>query len=211
MSSLAAQRRKRGRAASVIDIGMVIGVGYLTRVDRSIENQLRKLGYMAISEQEIRTIFAEAIYTGVPGSSYPSEIITGLQSLIDAAKPAWHDSPKFSHHQLVASLHEERSTPEVAVSIKAQLASSHGLKEIKEMLEVAFVTQLQVILQLAPGFVTVDRSLLELGIDSLMAVEIRSWFLKELDYNFPVLKILGGASAAECEFRRPCGREFTDK
>lgn len=33
--------------------------------------------------------------------------------------------------------------------------------------------------------------------DSLVAVEIRSWFMKELGVDMPVLKILGGASAAD--------------
>ncbi|KAJ8064916.1 hypothetical protein OCU04_007220 [Sclerotinia nivalis] len=37
-------------------------------------------------------------------------------------------------------------------------------------------------------------SLIEQGIDSLMAVEVRTWFLKELDVDIPVLKILGGSS-----------------
>lgn len=34
----------------------------------------------------------------------------------------------------------------------------------------------------------------ELGIDSLVAVEVRSWFLRETLVDMPVLKILGGAS-----------------
>lgn len=37
----------------------------------------------------------------------------------------------------------------------------------------------------------------EQGIDSLMAVEVRSWFFKELGVDFPVLKILGGSSIAD--------------
>jgi hybrid polyketide synthase / nonribosomal peptide synthetase ACE1 len=37
----------------------------------------------------------------------------------------------------------------------------------------------------------------ELGVDSLVAVDIRSWFLKELDVDLPVLKILGGASVGD--------------
>ena len=32
------------------------------------------------------------------------------------------------------------------------------------------------------------------GIDSLIAVEVRSWFLKELTVDVPVLRIIGGAS-----------------
>lgn len=40
-------------------------------------------------------------------------------------------------------------------------------------------------------------SLVEQGIDSLMAVEVRSWFLKELEVDIPVLKILGGSSITD--------------
>lgn len=35
------------------------------------------------------------------------------------------------------------------------------------------------------------------GIDSLVAVEVRSWFVKELKVDMPVLKILGGGSIAD--------------
>jgi hybrid polyketide synthase/nonribosomal peptide synthetase ACE1 len=42
-----------------------------------------------------------------------------------------------------------------------------------------------------------DRAANELGIDSLIAVDLRTWFLKELEVDMPVLKILGGASIRE--------------
>jgi hybrid polyketide synthase/nonribosomal peptide synthetase ACE1 len=37
----------------------------------------------------------------------------------------------------------------------------------------------------------------ELGIDSLVAVDLRSWFIKEMSVEMPVLKILGGGTVAE--------------
>jgi len=37
----------------------------------------------------------------------------------------------------------------------------------------------------------------DLGIDSLVAVSLRSWFLKELNIDMPVMKILGGASIGD--------------
>lgn len=36
-----------------------------------------------------------------------------------------------------------------------------------------------------------------MGVDSLVAVEVRSWFLKELAVDVPVMKILGGASITD--------------
>lgn len=43
-----------------------------------------------------------------------------------------------------------------------------------------FVNKLRVILQLGDQEVDHDAPLVELGVDSLVAVEVRSWFLKEL-------------------------------
>lgn len=45
--------------------------------------------------------------------------------------------------------------------------------------------------------VSEKASLVEQGVDSLMAVEVRSWFLKELEIDIPVLKILGGSSITD--------------
>jgi hybrid polyketide synthase/nonribosomal peptide synthetase ACE1 len=38
---------------------------------------------------------------------------------------------------------------------------------------------------------------LELGIDSLVAVDLRAWFITEVGVDMPILKILGGASILE--------------
>ncbi len=47
------------------------------------------------------------------------------------------------------------------------------------------------------GIITPDTSLVDLGIDSLVAVDLRVWFTKELDLDMPVLKLLGGATVAQ--------------
>lgn len=55
-------------------------------------------------------------------------------------------------------------------------------------------------LQLSDQSIDHDIPLVELGLDSLVAVEVRSWFLKELKVDIPVLKVVNGASLAElCE------------
>lgn len=40
-------------------------------------------------------------------------------------------------------------------------------------------------------------AIVDMGVDSLVAVEIRSWFLQELDLDMSVLKILGGSSVKD--------------
>lgn len=60
-----------------------------------------------------------------------------------------------------------------------------------------FSTKLRLILQISDPSIDNDAPLVELGVDSLVAVEVRSWFLKEVKVDIPVLKVVGGASPAE--------------
>lgn len=42
-----------------------------------------------------------------------------------------------------------------------------------------------------------SSTLIEQGVDSLIAIEIPTWFLRELDADIPVIKVLGGGSIAD--------------
>jgi len=42
-----------------------------------------------------------------------------------------------------------------------------------------------------------ERKLTFIGIDSLIAVEVRTWFLKELNVDVPELKVIGGDSIVD--------------
>ena len=60
MAGLAAQRRQRGLTASVLDIGMIIGTGYIQRAEGGaegvVETSLRKQNYMPMAEPDIHQI-----------------------------------------------------------------------------------------------------------------------------------------------------------
>lgn len=47
------------------------------------------------------------------------------------------------------------------------------------------------------GAISPSTSLIELGIDSLVAVDMRIWFTRELDLDLPILKLLGGATVED--------------
>lgn len=73
------------------------------------------------------------------------------------------------------------------------------LKHAKLIRIVAFATKLRKLLQLQEDIdklqVTLPSyGLVELGVDSIVAVEIRTWFWKELEVDIPVLQILGGST-----------------
>lgn len=99
LSSLAAQRRKRGLAASVIDIGAIVGTGYLTReLSQSVSDSLLKSGYMWLSETEFLQVFAEGVLAGKCNAMHGYEVASGLRMVKDAEKDTvWYSNPRFQH------------------------------------------------------------------------------------------------------------------
>lgn len=101
MATLAAQRRARGLCASTINIGVIIGLGYVTReADQASQDNMYTSGYMFMSEQTFHQIFAEAVIAGQSRSRASPEISTGLRhvSSTDERQPIWANNPRFSHY-----------------------------------------------------------------------------------------------------------------
>nr|RBR00834.1 hypothetical protein FVER53263_11086 [Fusarium verticillioides] len=197
MSAIAEQRRAKGLAASVMHIGMVLGVGYVSSTG-AYEATLRSSNYMAISETDLLNMFSQAILVGQPSSTHAPELITGLNRFSlepEAQKYFWRDNMRFCHH-ILEEEHQER-TSTTKVSISQRLSEAKGTAEILAVVEEEFCTKLERLLQAEAGSVKTSQSLLGLGVDSLVAAEIRSWFLKELEVDTPVLEILNTASITE--------------
>ncbi|ODH20336.1 hypothetical protein ACO22_05914 [Paracoccidioides brasiliensis] len=207
MTSLTANRRNRGLPASVIDVGAVVGIGYITReVTQKVIDQLPDAGFHFMSERDIHLAFAEAIICGYPNSGRYEELITGLRVVWSngEARPAWYSNPRFSHtvRNAVNDPSSDKSKTGAVVSVRNQLQMATSTDQVLQIIQGAVIEKLKVILQLRPESFKDTSSLLkqgadELGMDSLVAVEVRSWFLRELEIDMPVLKILGGATLAE--------------
>ncbi|KAK3693043.1 polyketide synthase module [Podospora appendiculata] len=201
MSGLAAQRRLRGLPASVVHVGMVVDVGYVARAGRHIEDHLRKRFYLPLSELDVHSMFAEAILASDPRSER-ADIICGMEPSRDAPdakrKAPWIFNPRFSHMILEeGKAMAQESTGFQDIHIRKRMEDSRSFEEVLELLTARFVSKLESMLQLAPGAAKADSALVDLGCDSLLAVEIRSWFLKEIAIEIPILKILSGDTICE--------------
>ncbi|KAL8678456.1 MAG: hypothetical protein Q9186_005194 [Xanthomendoza sp. 1 TL-2023] len=206
MCALANQRRSKGLAASVINIGVIIGVGYVTReVSHADQKNLRKGGYMWMSERDFHQIFAEAVLAGRPDSKVGPEISTGLRRISpdEPYQPIWFHNPVFAKCliQQGAAVVQEASGNS-GPSLKTRLQAAINEAQVTVILEDCFTAQLQSLLGGTLDDTQSKKAILEshtdeLGIDSLIAVEIRSWFLNNLGVNIPVLKILSGAVVSD--------------
>jgi amino acid adenylation domain-containing protein len=197
MSGLAADRRRRGLAGSVIDVGMISDTGYVTRQDPIVAKKLRSMCVLALCESEVHTMFAEGILAGRPGFASHSELIAGLAfSDNEAERPFWAYEPRFGFY-----VRDKRDSaiesigPSVIEDLRAVLQSANDEETIFNKVREAFAHRLESLLQLPHGSAKMELPLVSLGLDSLLAMEVQSWFLKILGTEVSVLRILSGATA----------------
>lgn len=197
MNALAAQRRDiRGVPGSDMAIGCVTGMGFFERSSLD-KDHFTSLGYRNMSEQDLHQQFAEAILAGRPDTKSASEIVAGIQPYHNTlnVQPQLRMDPRFKHFLLqdreMSGAGQADGSSQM-VKPRVRLATVKSRDEAVDVVQQAFTDRLKRILLMSSAE-TIDNmsSLVELGADSIMAVEVRTWFLKELDVDVPVLKILG--------------------
>lgn len=233
MNGIAANRQRRGVAGSVLNIGVIYGLGFLHREKDELYAGLEREGYPPISERDLHHMFLEAIALGRPKSDATArtadfiDLTTGLsrynphQAADDEMH--WHRDPRFSHFTIEEN-NEETSNEKQAGSTEnsstKQLTDLIGDKTataeaVGQQLVIAFSERLATLLHLRPAAsgdtgndsttrIRSDSSLMELGVDSLVAVETRTWLWRTTGRDVPVMKILGAASID----RRKCFPSF---
>ncbi|KAF2268091.1 hypothetical protein CC78DRAFT_565861 [Lojkania enalia] len=202
MCSLVAGRRMRGLVGSAMNMPGIVGLGYLNRDPRKLW-RLKKVGYVNISEWEFFQFFSEAIVAGRPDSGRNPEITAGLQRSDVAGvedPPHWFLSSRFSTLiKVPASGNTIISSDTGSSSVRSKLAELTDVADVHDAVLDGLINILCLRLNMDPAqrAITPDTAIVELGVDSLLAVDMRAWFTKELDLDMPVLKILGGATVEE--------------
>lgn len=116
MNGLAYQRRRRGLAASAIDIGLILGLGVAEAAGQYVIDSLQKYGITPLSEWDLRLVFAEGIRAGcvyqdvaredwvaddhayAPQQDAEASMTSGLRTITtDETEMVWYDNPIFSH------------------------------------------------------------------------------------------------------------------
>ncbi|KAM6481637.1 hybrid PKS-NRPS [Trichoderma sp. SZMC 28011] len=198
MEGLCGQRRSRGLAASAMHIGMVADIGYVARRGQSMEDHLRKMFFLPLSESDVHQLFAESILAS-------QDTVYGLEPFVDSPeapkRPPWEGNPRFSHFmRKEASSNEVSKDRALDTDYKQRLQSDESEDSLIDMVQQIFGRKLEAMMQLSPNSINLNVPLIDLGVDSLLAVEIRSWFLKKLGMDVPVLKVLSGDTTAQlCE------------
>lgn len=201
MNGLAMDRRRRGLVGSVLNIGVIYGLGLLARERQDIYGGLERDGYPPVSERDIHHMFIEAIEAGRPVPGQIPDLTTGLAryQIDDPSPQHWHLDQRFCHFALRDDNEQQAQQQESDHNRSARdlvkLAESVGA--VAEILQASLCRRMETILQLPANSIKPDSRIVEMGIDSLAAVEIRYWFYKSVGRDVAVMKILAASSISE--------------
>jgi hybrid polyketide synthase/nonribosomal peptide synthetase ACE1 len=135
MASLAAQRQQRGLAGHAINIGAIVGNGYVTReLNMGQQSYLYKVGHTWMSEQDFQEIFAEGVLACLERKDH-ADICSGLRIDDDESKD-WVSNPIFQHLVVKSNtLIEDDKKGKGSVMVKARLLEATSDMEVMEVLQ----------------------------------------------------------------------------
>ena len=194
-----------------INLGIMREVGVVA--ERGATGYLKEWEIpFGIREREFHSIMRMVIAaeTGGQKSAVPVQIITGFPtgSMVYRAgirRPFFFDDPRFSE---IAAAGLESITNEVSSSAEAKasgttvilqslIAEADSITTASDAMTEAIIARLARSLQTSTSEINASKPLHSYGVDSLLAVEMVNWILKETMVTLSVLEVLATMPISE--------------
>ncbi|KUI66367.1 Lovastatin diketide synthase LovF [Cytospora mali] len=214
MDALARYRVSKGERAAALGLGIVPNGGYL------IEHPERLAGVEGVEKYaftSLREICALLEIYCDPANPF-SRSLEGCQPVLGVRPPAhWRHleeipttyfQPFWGHmHHIPALVLEGHSAEDVdgnavsahhkgALDAAERLAVAASLSEAAEIVSEALAQRMSMLLGTAEDRLDAHKPMHSYGIDSLSAIDIRTWVGQVFEVDIPVFEILGGATFA---------------
>ncbi|KAI1812330.1 polyketide synthase [Poronia punctata] len=193
LDALMRRRREQGLCGTSISVGAVSGVGVVAE-NANIQKAMERLGQDFISEQELQYQLEEAVKSDSAIKTTRGvdehQIITG----VGLVKPDvyWASKPLFRN--LYANHDFGTAEDSTTVSLMGSLAEESDPERKTEILLDAFIEKIAQILATPRDTILPGNTLSAYGLDSIVAVEFRKWFRKEVQVDIALFDILGAQS-----------------
>ena len=186
-------RNKHGLPAVTLDLGRVAGIGFVAE-NAAAQRGTKDLWSRDIEPDEIMAMIKDAIITpirkGRSGSS-----LTGMKQWEPEASPVFL-APIFAHYRRAAltAQHGRGQGGGPAARVREMLRDASSLEAAATCTYDAMVTKMSALLMIPAEEISSSKSMSDYGMDSLVAVEMRNWLVRELDATLPVLELLANVS-----------------
>ncbi|TQW02595.1 polyketide synthase [Cordyceps javanica] len=198
MDALASHRRSKGLAGSALDLGVMLGVGFLAEeTTAKVHDNIQSWAFLGIREREFIGILEAAMRnessSGVP---MPPQLILGLGTggmMAHGKKkyPWWFNDRKFSHLvQIDTQLVSQTGDGDTETPLSVVLANVTDLDQAADAITAKLVNKLAKSLMMSAEDIEPSKSVSNYGVDSLLAVEVRSWLRIEARTEVSVFDLL---------------------
>ena len=190
--ALAFHRTSRGLPGVSINLSVVSSVGYAAEHD-GVAERLSNIGYRVLSEEDVLEAVGRAI-----SSPFCGQFLVGVDR---RPGPHWQETSmgrdrRFAPLQLYELEQTEAGSAiaDVAPSnVGAEIARSSSFEEAQNIVVQAVCKKVRDIFLLEDE-INVKVPLTHYGVDSLVAVEIRSWLSKELSSDISIFEMTNQSS-----------------
>ncbi|CAI7573351.1 unnamed protein product [Penicillium crustosum] len=188
-------RKSLGLPGTSIDLAAVSDVGYLADTDAQRRQEVMKnIGGQTIDESEVLALIAAAL-TGDLEQSCSGQCITGLR--VDSLENNfWIQDARFSllYEAARGTLGSSSQSDGPSVPLHVTLSAASSKEEALKVCYEALAAKLAQVLVLSLEDMDPSITVVSLGLDSLVAIEIRNWIAREANANVQVLELLSGGS-----------------
>lgn len=201
--ALAVHRVSLGQKAVSIDLGMMVADGYIAENTGILERQRRFGQFMEIGRGELLALLDHYCDPGLPVlPPDQSQVLVGFQTIeairaqgIDVHhalfRPMFRelflkDSDSDSDNKLTSSDCHRTDSDRTAALAQAPLDEEAGILVTKW-----FQSKVAQVLGIEVDEVEASRPVHTYGIDSLVAIDLRNWFAREIGADVQVFTLLG--------------------
>lgn len=199
--ALCRHRRSKGLKAVSLDLGIMLGIGYVSEAGGV--DALRDWECFGVNEVEFHA-FVKASVTGKSKRDVPviSPLILGLATGggVDAAgidTPYYFDNPQMSILVKTGKGDADSGAAGNTNSIKDQLLVIKSLAEATKLILEIMIAKVAKNLRTNVENIEADQALHTYGVDSLVAVELRNWVLREIGADISLFDITGSVPIAQ--------------
>lgn len=217
--ALAAYRTARGMKASVINLGSVSNVGWVSENRQKMTTRSENL-FELLHENEVHDAIEFMIdprqNKGHDHAGQPqSQLILGLPTAEicrqnSSPSPSYLNFSLFTHQRSTAVMDHAETGEQVTIRTATLLAATATFSEAVEVVSDGIVEKLSALLAIPVSEIDAQRFGFS-SIDSLVALEFRSWIMKELDAELSVLDIMGAQNIRSLSEKVAGSRKTVEK
>lgn len=197
--ALARYRVSRGLPGNSVDLGSILSVGFVAENKGYARHTTAVLE--VLREDEIHAILEFLIDPRYSSSqSEPdSQLVVGLATAATyhergVAPPRYLSYPLFTHLRKASASKSGDSEENPTYLVHTQMSASTTLEEAANVVLNGIRSKLSSLLDTPADNIDLTKSISSNGVDSLVAMEFRTWLVKDLGADIPLLELTGTSS-----------------